>query len=376
MAWNDSGNGSDPWKKGGEEPIDLDKIVQNWQRKLSAILGGGGGGGGRGGKGAGGRWVLPMILLIAWAFTGLYRVDEAERGVVQRFGAYTMTTLPGLHWHIPFPLETVDIVNTSAVDRYGFSTEILTADEQYVFIQMVVQYRREDPVKYSFEVINPEGTLQDVTESALREVVGTSTLEDLVTDGRDQIAPRTQRVLQNTLDAYNAGSTVSTISLERLDYPQAVQDAVDDTQKARNDSDRTILEAETYAQDLIPRARGTASRIVQDAEGYRERVIADADGQASRFLALLAEYEKAPEVTRDRLYIEAIEQVYANANKVILDAKGSGNLLYLPIDKLIGASNRQAGQMDPNSIFNAQTSAPAVEPVTVPDAARTRRTRQ
>lgn len=376
MAWNDSGNGSDPWKKGGEEPIDLDKIVQNWQRKLSAILGGGGGGGGRGGKGAGGRWVLPMILLIAWAFTGLYRVDEAERGVVQRFGAYTMTTLPGLHWHIPFPIETVDIVNTSAVDRYGFSTEILTADEQYVFIQMVVQYRREDPVKYSFEVINPEGTLQDVTESALREVVGTSTLEDLVTDGRDQIAPRTQRVLQNTLDAYNAGITVSTISLERLDYPQAVQDAVDDTQKARNDSDRTILEAETYAQDLIPRARGTASRIVQDAEGYRERVIADADGQASRFLALLAEYEKAPEVTRDRLYIEAIEQVYANANKVILDAKGSGNLLYLPIDKLIGASNRQAGQMDPNSIFNAQTSAPAVEPVTVPDSARTRRTRQ
>lgn len=317
-----------------------------------------------------------MILLIAWSFTGLYRVDEAERGVVQRFGAYTMTTLPGLHWHIPFPIETVDIVNTSAVDRYGFSTEILTADEQYVFIQMVVQYRREDPVKYSFEVINPEGTLQDVTESALREVVGTSTLEDLVTDGRDQIAPRTQLVLQNTLDAYNAGITVSTISLERLDYPQAVQDAVDDTQKARNDSDRTILEAETYAQDLIPRARGTASRIVQDAEGYRERVIADADGQASRFLALLAEYQKAPEVTRDRLYIEAIEQVYANANKVILDADGSGNLLYLPIDKLIGASNRQAGQMDPNSIFNAQTSAPAVEPVTVPDAARTRRTRQ
>lgn len=317
-----------------------------------------------------------MILLIAWSFTGLYRVDEAERGVVQRFGAYTMTTLPGLHWHIPFPIETVDIVNTSAVDRYGFSTEILTADEQYVFIQMVVQYRREDPVKYSFEVINPEGTLQDVTESALREVVGTSTLEDLVTDGRDQIAPRTQLVLQNTLDAYNAGITVSTISLERLDYPQAVQDAVDDTQKARNDSDRTILEAETYAQDLIPRARGTASRIVQDAEGYRERVIADADGQASRFLALLAEYQKAPEVTRDRLYIEAIEQVYANANKVILDADGSGNLLYLPIDKLIGASNRQAGQMDPNSIFNAQTSAPAVESVIVPDAARTRRTRQ
>ena len=379
MAWNDSGNGKDPWKKEGEEPIDLDKIVQNWQRKLSAILGGGGGGGGRGkrgGQGAGGSWVLPMVLLIAWAFTGLYRVDEAQRGVVQRFGAYTMTTLPGLHWHFPFPIEAVDIVNTSAVDRYGFSTEILTADEQYVFIQMVVQYRRADPVKYSFEVINPEGTLEDVTESALREVVGTSTLEVLVTERRDEIAPRTQLVLQNTLDAYGSGITVSAISLERLDYPQAVQDAVDDTQKARNDSDRTILEAETYAQDLIPRARGTASRIVQDAEGYRDRVIADADGQAARFLALLAEYKKAPQVTRDRLYIEAVEQVYGNANKVILDADSSGNLMYLPIDKLIGGSNRQPVQMDPNSIFNAQTSAPAAESVNDEDEARARRTRQ
>ena len=298
MAWNDGGNGKDPWKREGEEPNDLDKIVQNWQRKLSAIVGGGGGGGGKGGPGSGGGWVLPMLLLIAWAFTGLYRVDEAQRGVVQRFGAYTMTTMPGLHWHIPFPIEAVDIVNTSAVDRFGFSTEILTADEQYVFIQMVVQFRREDPVKYSFEVVDPESTLEDVTESALREVVGTSTLEVLVTERRDEIAPRTLTVLQNTLDAYGAGITVSAISLERLDYPQAVQDAVDDTQKARNDSDRTILEAEKYAQDLIPRARGTAARILQDAEGYRDRVVADADGQSSRFLALLAEYEKAPRVTR------------------------------------------------------------------------------
>lgn len=375
MAWNDNGNGKDPWQRKGEAPTDLDKIVQGWQRKLSAIIGGGGGGGG--GKGSGGGWVLPMLLLIAWAFTGLYRVDEAERGVVQRFGAYTMTTLPGLHWHIPFPVEAVDIVNTNAVDRFGFSTEILTADEQYVFIQMVVQYRRTDPVKYSFEVINPEGTLEDVTESALREVVGTSTLEVLVTERRDEIAPRTQVILQSTLDSYGAGITVSAISLERLDYPQAVQDAVDDTQKARNDSDRTVLEAEKYAQDLIPRARGTASRILQDAEGYRDRVIADADGQTSRFLALLAEYEKAPRVTRDRLYLDAIEFVYSNATKVILDTDGSGNLLYLPIDKLIGgSSNRQSMAQDPNSIFNAQTAGPAREDVLDPTESRTRRTRQ
>lgn len=374
MAWNDSGNGKDPWKGEGEQPNDLDKIVENWQRKLNAIFGGGGSS--RSSQNSGGAWVLPLILLIAWSFTGLYRVDEAERGVVQRFGAYTVTTLPGLHWHMPFPIEAVDIVNTSAIDRYGFSTEILTADEQYVFIQMVVQYRRENPFDYSFNVINPEGTLEDVTESALREVVGTSSLEVLVTERRDEIAPRTQTVLQNTLNSYGAGITVSAISLERLDYPQAVQDAVDDTQKARNDSDRTILEAEKYAQDLIPRARGTASRILQDAEAYRDRVIADAVGQASRFLALLTEYKKAPGVTRERLYIEAIEEVYGNANKVILDSDGSGNLLYLPIDKLIGDSNRQTSRMDPNSVFNAQTQGTTTDTASGSETDRERRIRQ
>lgn len=341
MSWNDSGNGKDPWKKDDDEPNDLDQIVQNWQRKLSGIAGGRRTGGGGGGQTAAGGGVLIMLLVIAWAFTGLYRVDEAERGIVQRFGAYTVTTMPGLHWHYPFPIETVDIVNANAVDNYSFSTEILTADEQYVFVQMVAQYRREDPVAYSFKVENPEATLEDVTESALREVVGTSSLEVLVTERRDEIAPRTQTIVQNTLDSYGAGINVTSISLENLDYPKAVQDAVDDTQKARNDSDRYVLEAEKYAQDLIPRARGRKARIVQDAEAYRDRVIADAEGEASRFVALLTEYKKAPRVTRDRLYIEAVEEVYSNSNKVILDSQGSGNLLYLPIDKLIGNESRQ-----------------------------------
>jgi membrane protease subunit HflK len=171
---------------------------------------------------------------------------------------------------------------------------------------------------------------------------------------------------------------VSAISLERLDYPQAVQDAVDDTQKARNDSDRTILEADTYAQDLIPRARGTAARIMQDAEAYRDRVIADADGQSSRFLALLTEYQKAPRVTRERLYIDAVEAVYANSNKVILDASGSGNLLYLPIDKLIGAGGGQSSQLNPNSVFSAgtQSTTSQQEAPVVTDQDRARRTRQ
>jgi len=378
MAWNDSGNGKDPWKRDGEEAADLDKIVQGWQRRLAGIFGGKGGGA-AGGSGSGGGWILGILLLIAWALTGLYRVDEAERGVVQRFGDYTVTTLPGLHWHLPFPIETVDIVNTNAVANYAFRTEILTADEQYVFVQMVVQYRRSDPVKYSFEVVEPEMTLQDVTESALREVVGTSTLEVLVTERRDQIAPRTQEILQATLDSYNAGITVTSISLEKLDYPQAVQAAVDDTQKARNDSDRFILEAETYAGDIIPRARGSAARMLQDAEAYRDRLIADAEGDAARFVSLLAEYKKAPRVTRERLYLEALEDVYSRANKVILDADGSGNLLYLPVDQLMqggGGATRESGRSDSSRTSSSQSPSVSSTPDSEKIPERSRRTRE
>ena len=375
MSWNDSGNGKDPWKKDDPEPNDLDQIVQNWQRKLTSITGG------RRGSSSPqnplGGWVLAMLLAIAWAFTGLYRVDEAERGIVQRFGAYTATTLPGLHWHFPYPIETVDIVNTNAVDNYTFNTEILTADEQYVFVQMVVQYRREDPVKYSFEVVNPEDTLEDVTESALREVVGTSSLEVLVTERRDEIAPRTETIVQATLDSYNAGIDVTSISLENLDYPREVQEAVDDTQRARNDSDRYVLEADKYAQDLIPRARGRAARIKQDAEAYRDRVIADAEGEAARFTALLEEYLKAPRVTRDRLYIEAVEEVYGNSNKVILDSDGSGNLLYLPIDRLVGGDNRTTVAPSSDRSTTTPESTNDTSTALLPERdSRQRRTRQ
>lgn len=377
MAWNESGKGKNPWKRDDDEAADLDKIVQNWQRRLSSLFGGKGGGSSTGGP-SGGSWFLAVLLLVAWALTGLYRVDEAERGVVQRFGAYITTTLPGLHWHLPYPIETVDVVNTNAVANYAFRTEILTADESYVFVQMVVQYRRSDPYKFSFMVVEPESTLQDVTESALREVVGTSTLEVLVTERRDEIAPRTREILQATLDSYNAGITVTSISLEKLDYPQAVQEAVDDTQKARNDSDRTILEAETYAGDIIPRARGTASRMLQDAEAYRDRLIADAEGDAARFLSLLAEYKKAPEVTRERLYIEAVEDVYSRTNKVILDTDGSGNLLYLPIDKLIeaGGERRTLNRADSGRTSMTQSPSESSSPENAEAGLRDRRTRQ
>jgi membrane protease subunit HflK len=374
MAWNDSGNGKDPWDRDNEHPNDLDKIVQGWQRKLSSVLGGGGGG--KAPPGSAGGYVLIVLLVVAWGLTGLYRVDESERGVVQRFGAYTDTTLPGLHWHIPYPIEVVDIVNVAAVDNFPFRTEMLTADRQYVFIQMVVQYRRADPVKYSFEVVEPELTLQDVTESALREVVGTSTLIRLVTEQRDQIAPRTQEIVQGTLDAYGAGITVASISLEDLDYPAAVQEAVDDAQQAQNDAGRYVLEADTYEKDIIPRARGTAARVRLDAEAYRDRVTRDAEGEASRFEALLAEYQKAPRVTRDRLYLEAIEEVYGNSNKIIIDSEGSGNLLYLPMDQLMRGGNRAVPGSETNRASDAQTPEVLANPERSPDEPGRERTRR
>lgn len=373
MAWNESGNGEGPRKKGGQQPIDLDQIFENWQRKIRAILGGGGG---TSGDPSSGALVLVILLLIAWSLTGLYRVDQAERGVVQRFGAYTETTMPGLRWHFPFPIEVVDIVNISAVNDFQFRTEMLTADEQYVFIDMVVQYRRSDPVKFSFEVDNPERSLQEVTESALRGVVGTSSLELLIGERREQIPFRTQEELQETLDTYGAGITVTSINLNVVDYPQSVQAAVDDTQKARNDRERFKLEATTYANDIIPRARGAAQRVLQDAEGYRERVIADAEGESARFEALLVEYHKAPRVTRDRLYIEAIEDVYTRSNKVIIDTEGSGNLMYLPLDKLINRSAPGSATDESNRASDSQVPASLRNPATGRDTSRDRRTRQ
>ena len=314
----------------------LDKIVQGWQRKLSGVL----------------RWRQRFCKpgnreqlctdrhAGAWlALTGLYRVDQAERGVVQRFGEYTLTSMPGLRWRVPFPVDNVDIVNVEEVNDYRFRTEMLTADEQYVFIDMVVQYRRNDPVAFSFKVEDPELTLQDVTESALRGVVGTSSLELLIGERREEIPARTMEELQQTLEGYGAGITVTSINLSVVDYPNSVREAVDDTQKARNDKERIELEARTYSNDIIPRARGAAQRVLQDAGGYHDRVIADASGEASRFEAMLTEYQKAPRVTRDRLYLDAIEEVYGNSNKVIIDSEGSGNMIYLPLDQLMRSQN-------------------------------------
>ena len=380
MANNEPGNGRDPWKRDDDQPNDLDQIARYWQKRFEGILGGGGSGG-RGGSGGAGGIALIVLLLVAWMLSGLYRVDEAERGVVQRFGKHMPVsstqpvTMPGLRWHWPYPIETVDIVNIEEVNDFNFSKEMLTADEWYVFIDIAVQYRRTDPVKYSFEVADPDQTLNDVTESALRGVVGTSTLASLIGERREEIPARTMVELQETLLAYGAGLTVTSININSVNYPSSVEDAVADTQRARNDRDRYQLEAQRYANDIVPRARGQEQRILQDAEAYREQVIAGAEGDAARFEALLTEYRKAPRVTRDRLYLDAIEEVYGRSAKVIIDTDGSGNLLYLPVDQLL----KRAGTSSLDTTGSEMSSSDATQQPVINDGktdSRDRRVRQ
>lgn len=341
MAWNESGNGKNPWDRDKRQdgPPDLDKLVRDLQKKLSGLFGSGGGkGGGSGGdnsnSGASLAGVL-ILILIAWAATGLYRVDEAERGVVQRFGAYVETTTSGLRWHLPWPIEAVDKVNVSQINPFKQTTSMLTQDENIVIVDMVVQYRNADPMKYLFDVVDPVSTLAEASESAIREVVGKNKLDFILGEGREPIAQQTRDVIQQAMEEYSTGIVVTQVNLQDVNFPGQVEAAVQDAIKAREDKERLAFEAETYANDIVPKARGAAVRQIQEAEAYRERVIADAQGESARFVALLREYEKAPEVTRERLYIEALEYVYGNSNKVLLDSEGSGNLLYLPVDQLM-----------------------------------------
>lgn len=352
MAWNEPGKGGNPWNSGGrkEGPPDLDKVVRDLQRKVSGIFGGRRGGGGSGGSGGAGGALAGIGLIgaagaVLWALSGFYQVDEAERGVVLQFGAFNKITLPGLHWHVPYPIQRVEKVNVTQVASFTHSTRMLTADENIVSVDLRVQYRRADARAYLFNVRSPEETLGEVTETAIREVVGKSTLDFVLTEGRAEVAARTREIIQATLDSYGAGIEITSVNLEDSNFPSQVESAVQDAIKAREDRERLALEAEAYANDVVPRARGNAARLVEAAEAYREQVIAEAEGESDRFLALLTEYQRAPEVTRQRLYYETVEQVLGGTNKVILDAEGSGTLMYLPIDELMKRSAPRQNQM-------------------------------
>ncbi len=341
MAWNESGNGKNPWDRGRNEgPPDLDKIVRDWQQRLNAFLRGGRGGP-RSAAPSGGQvngpllGLLGAIVFVIWIATGVYRVDAAERGVVTRFGAYQETTEPGLRWHLPWPVERVERVNINEVVPFKQQTRMLTADENIVVVDLVVQYRRADPVKFLFNVRDPEATLQDVSESAIREVIGKNKLDFVLLEGRTEIAVLTEKLIQQTLDEYQTGMLVTKVNLQDANFPSQVEAAVQDAIKAREDRERLSFEAQAYANDVLPRARGEAVRRQQDSEAYRARVVADAQGEASRFTQLLGEYQQAPEVTRKRLYLDAMEDIYANSSKVLIDSSDGNKMIYLPVDKLL-----------------------------------------
>ena len=345
MAWDDQGNGKSPWDPNKGQPPDLDQIVEEWQKRFNRLFG-------MKTSGSGKRRKKPPVLLIGlmilfiWVLSGLYQIDDSERGIELRFGQYTQTTMPGLKWHVPWPIESVEVVNVNVVNRFKQQTTMLTSDENIVVVDLVVQYRRADAVNYLFNVRDADESLSEVSEGAIREVVGKSVLDFILTEGRTETALLTQKLIQETLDSYGTGITVTKVNLQDVNFPLQVEDAVQDAIRAREDKERIAFEAEAYANDVVPKARGEAAKMILEAEAYREMVIADAEGEAARFDKLLVEYKKAPKVTRERLYIEAIETVYGNSNKVLLDSEASGNLMYLPLDKLIEHGKKEENEID------------------------------
>ncbi|HUF73929.1 MAG TPA: FtsH protease activity modulator HflK [Gammaproteobacteria bacterium] len=357
MAWDDDNN-KDPWRsRGNQGPADLDAIVKDLQRKLRGFFGGrnrGNGSGQGAGPGPGpkvGSGIVAFIVVIAlglWSATGFYIVDEAERAIVLRFGKFMDVSQPGLRWHLPWPIETRFAINTEETVTWPYQGSMLTRDENIVIVNLIIQYRRTDPEAFLFSLRDPEDTMQDVTASAIREIVGKNDLNYILTDGRLDIASQALDLLQSTLDSYNTGITVYEVNLQEAQFPEAVQESVQDVVRAREDQARSILAAETYRNQVLPNARGQAARQLEDAEAYRAQVVADAEGESRRFSQILAEYQNAPAVTRQRMHLETLEYVLSNSTKVLLDTEGGNNLMYLPLDQLMQRRSTGAAQTQTN----------------------------
>ena len=360
MAWNEpGGSNQDPWGGGRNQgPPDLDDLLKKLGGRFGGLLRGksGGGGSGGGGKrpGMAGIGLLVGVVVIGWLLSGIYIVDEGRRGVELRFGRYVETTMPGPHWHIPYPIEEVEIVNveerrfieigyrSSGAGRAASRSVprealMLTQDENIVDVRLAVQYQISNPRDYLFNVLEPDLTLKSVVESASRQVIGKARMDYVLTEGRSDIVARVRELSQEVLDRYIMGTQIINVNLQDAQPPEEVQEAFADAIKAREDEQRFKNEAEAYSNEIIPKARGGAARQLEEANAYKARVVAEAEGEAQRFEALLEEYLKAPVVTRKRLYLDAMEGVLANNPKVLLDAPEGNNLLYLPLDQL-GAS--------------------------------------
>jgi membrane protease subunit HflK len=357
MAWNEPGNNNgnngrdnDPWgnnnrgNKGGRDqgPPDLDEVFNKLSQKLGGKFGGKGGKGSSigGGGGALGFGVIAAIAIAIWFFAGFYTIGEAERGVVLRLGKYDRVVDPGLNWRPRF-IDEYEAVNVQAIRSLRSSGLMLTKDENVVTVAMDVQYRVADPYKYLFRVTNADDSLRQATDSALRAVVGDALMDSILTSGRQQIRQSTQETLNEIIDSYDMGVVIVDVNFQSARPPEQVKDAFDDAIAAREDEERFEREAEAYRNDILPKATGRAERLKKEALGYSERVVNEALGQVAQFEKLLPEYQAAPEVTRNRLYLDTMEEVYSNTSKVLIDSESSGNLLYLPIDKLAGEGQTQ-----------------------------------
>ncbi len=366
MAWNEpGGDNKDPWSgRNDQGPPDLDEAIRNIQEKLGGLFGGGGGSAGDGSP-IRGLMILLAAAIVLWLASGFYIVDEGKRGVVTRFGRYIETTQSGLNWHIPSPVEQVQVVDVKkqrfievgyrSGGRQGMGSVprealMLTKDENIIDVRLAVQYQVKDAKAFAFNVYNPAATLKQVTESVERGVIGQNTMDFVLTEGRSEIVSEIKKEIQHIMDSYDAGILVTSVNLQDAQPPEQVQGAFEDAIKAREDKQRLINEAEAYANDVVPKARGAASRLVQEAEGYKAKVIAKATGEVSRFDQMLKEYRKAPKVTRERIYIETMEDMLGNTPTVMVDVKGGNNLIYLPLDKISQASASKAGKTNPSTL--------------------------
>lgn len=355
-----SGNDKDPWGRERQSPPDLDDVVNKFLGSLGGILGSKKSGNGSTPRKKGSPTLI-FIILIVWLASGFYIISENERGVVLRFGEHVRTTMPGPGWHLPTPIETVEKVNVTGIRSVEKRTTMLTQDENIVDLAFSVQYRVKNAEDYKFNVEFPDipgdrtcrfgsrNTVCGVLDSAIRDIVGKNNMDYLLREGRAEIASKTENLMQEILDQYQSGIEVVTVNLQDSQPPNAVQDAFQDATKAREDMERYKNEAEAYANEVIPQARGEAARMIQDAIAYKERVIANAEGESTRFEKLLTEYRKAPEVTRNRLYLQAVESVLSNSSKIMIDVKGGNNLLFLPLDKLIN-QNTNIDDEDQSSV--------------------------
>ena len=387
---------NDPqWGKrgGGGGPPDLDEIWRNVNRRMSELFGRKTGNeetppdGGSPIKSKwplGGAGLLVALVLAVWLASGFYIVDEGRRGVVTRFGKYTETTQPGPRWHLPFPVEAVELVDFSQVktieigyrntpkNKVDKEAVMLTDDENIIDIQFAVQYNLKNAEDYVFKNRRPDQIAQFVAESAIREVVGKSKMDFALYEGREQIAKQTEQLMQQMLDRYGTGIFVQKVTLQSVQPPDKVQAAFDDAVKAGQDRERLKNEGQAYANDVVPRARGMASRLNEEASGYKTEVVQRAEGDASRFRDILTEYQKAPGVTRDRLYLDMMQSVLGNSSKVLIDQKSGSNLLNLPLDRLLQQGAAAAAGSTSDSTAAAPRAPTAPEPAATVDPGRSR----